>query len=350
MAEYFFGNKDIKIIQQLARKRFEGRLRGILIVTDEKDIPLSSIYDFDSIKKVEAEHSTAKKLIEALKMAFTQKDKNKNQIKPTIISFFGSSKTEVAEYTKEIEAAFEEATEKIYGIVHLKSDDETIEWAAAYPKNVTQWFSRTDDTVLTEKSKSNKVRVLLDENQEWLNAGECVKTLWNNKFSGLKFQMLVGATPIHKKDGEVTGLDEKGIACYRYVNGEGEISNSLTTDGKNHLDTTFIMDSIKYLLASNINIMFKNNDVNSSNVRGLTHIYSKKALDFAFEDLGMIEKNIDFTPKYIIVIPEITGKIRETRDLRGVKWKFVPNVPIEGLEGTVYEVLDEIELTAEDLI
>lgn len=348
--EYFFGNKDTRILQQLARKAFEGRLRGILIVTDEKDIPLSNIYDFDSIKKVETQHPTAKKLIEALKMAFTQKDKNKNQIKPTVISFFGSAKTEVAEYTKEIETAFEESTDKIYGIVHLKSEDGIIEWAAAYPKNVIQWFSRIDDAILTEKSKSNKVRVLLDEKQEWLNVAECVKMLWSNKFGGLKFQMFVGATPIYKKDGEVTELDEKGIACYRFVNGEGEVSNSLATDGTTHLDTTFIMDSIKHLLASNVNVMFKSNDVNSSNVRGLTYIYSKKALDFAFEDLGMIERNKDFTPKYIIVIPEITGTIRETRDLRGVKWKIVPNVPIEALEGTVYEILDEIELTAEDLV
>lgn len=347
--QYFFGNKDIKILQELAKRSFQGRLNGIILITTEKQIELSSVYDYNSIKAIETEHGEeAPILIKNLKNAFTQKDKNQNIISPTVIHFAGVAKSETVD-TNKIEEILENKTVSIYGVSMLETTQELLKWAAAYPKNMIFYFNTKTKITIEEGGTSNKTRLFLDKKDEGIHTMELVKLLWNETFDGVKFMELAGATPDNLTDGEVEDLDKAGIATYRLVNGEGEITNSLTTNGKTHIDTTYVIDTIKYLLASNLHKMFKENVVNSSSVTGLVNIYSRKALDFAFNDLKLIEKDQNNTPKYTIFIPEISGNIRDIRGLKGVKWKFIPNVPIEQINGTVVEVLNEIELTADDL-
>ena len=348
MREYFFGNKDIKISQELAKRGFYGRLNGLLVVTHEEDIPISTIYDFDSINTVEEEYPLALELHKHLRAVFTQKDKNLNIIKPQFIYFVGIKEVDGEIPTESLEKLSTDSR-FIYGVTFTKHTIALATWCATYPKNMMYWFGMLQEKEVTATEKSNKIRIFLDTSNQALNSMEAVKLLWSQSLEGVKFQTLEGATPDNLADGQVVELDTKGITAYRYVNGSGEVTSSLTSDSKTHVDTTFIMDSIKYLLANNMNKMFKENNVKSSNVRALVQIYSDKALDYAFADLEMIERNADNSPKYNVLIPEITGKIRDTRDLVGVRWKFIPNIPIESLDGTVEEVLSEVELNNNDL-
>lgn len=344
--QYFFGNKDITILQELAKRSFQGKLNGMILITTEKDIELSSVFDYEGIKDIEETHSDAPNLIKNLKNAFTQKDKNKNLIKPTVIYFAGvSSNTN----TTKIEQILEDKKYLFYGVSILETTQELLKWAAAYPKNMIFYFNTKTKIDIEEGGKSNKIRLFLDKKDEGFHTMELVKFLWSNTFDGVKFMEFVGATPDNLTDGEVEELDKAGIVTYRSVNGEGEVTSSLTTDGKSHIDTVYVIDTVKYLLANNLHKMFKENAVNTSSVTGLVNIYSRKALDFAFNDLKMIEKDENNTPKYTIYIPEITGDIRDIRGLKGIVWKFIPNVPIEQINGTVTEVFSEIELTVNDL-
>lgn len=349
--EYFQGNKDIVIIQKLAERGFYGQLKGHIIFTNEADIELSTLYDYDSIKTVEEDFTTnsivAPKLIMHLKAFFTQRDENGNIIRPQYVYFFGSTKTGTA-LTDDFEVALSDKDRFIYGISYTFFLDDILNWAVSYPKSNMHWFEKDNNNPLLISQQAKNIRVFYSKELEGKNSMEAAQVLWRSTFAGVKWKELTGATPDNLTDGEIVELDEKGLAAYRVVNGAGEVSNSLQTDGSTHLDTTFILDTIKYNIAMNMHKMFKENIINSTNVRSAIDRYSKRALNWC-GNLGMIEQKEDMTYKHVTQIPQITAQVRETRDLKGIIWKFIPNVPIERIEGVVEEVLDEVYLTVSDI-
>ena len=351
MKEYFNGNKDISITQLMAQRGFRGQLKGHLIVTNEADIEMSTCYDYDSIKAVEKDlvdsGKAAPNLIKHLKAFFTQRDENNNILRPQYVYFFGSAKTGQA-LTDDIEAGTNDKERLVYGVSYTFYEDSLVEWAVTYPKVVMHFFEKDNDAAMTLTQQAMNVRVFYSTTIEAKNTMEAAQVLWRPTFAGVKWKELTGATPDNLTDGQIVELDSKGLAAYRVVNGAGEVSNSLMSNGRTHLDTTFILDTIKYNLASNMHIMFKDNVVNSSNVRSIVDAYSKRALNWV-GSLGMIETTVDGLYKFSVQIPRIDATIRETRHLNGVIWKFIPNIPIESLTGVVEEVLDEILLTVSDI-
>lgn len=349
--EYFNGNKDIVIIQKMAERGFYGQLKGCLIVTNEADIEMSTLYDYDSIKAVEQDFAdnsiVAPNLIKHLRAFFTQRDENNNIIRPTHVYFWGSSSTGKT-FTDALETAIVDPERFIYGASYTFYDTSVVEWAVTLPKLMMHWFEKTDKTAMLPVQSSKNIRVFYSTTSEGKNSMEAAQVLWRSIFTGVKWRVLTGATPDKLTDGEITELDEKGLAAYRIVNGSGEVSNSLMTDGSTHLDTTFILDTAKYNLASNMHAMFKDNFVNSSNVRSIVDRYSKRALNWLGQ-LGMIETTEDGLYRYVVQVPRLSSELRETRHLNGVIWKLIPNVPIEMLSGVVEEVLDEALLTVSDI-
>ena len=119
-----------------------------------------------------------------------------------------------------------------------------------------------------------------------------IQMLCQYKFAGIKFREFTGVQPYQYTDGEVADFDSKGIAVYREVNGYGEVSNSLCTN-QEHEDSRVIMDHVVYNLANNLNIMFRNENVNTKTARNLIDFYSTAAMDYLKDDLLMVEEYLN---------------------------------------------------------
>lgn len=352
----FFGNKDIKILQKLAKLPFEGKLDYPWLITNECDIPETLIFDYDSIQKFEeylAENSLeAPQLVKSLKVAFSQKDKNGNIIAPNCnyIAVLGIDKSlESQDFYDTLETTLATSEYFFYALGFVQPTVMGMKWANTYPKRILPFFAVATDTAIAEDSKG-KVRVHFDKDNQMTHIAEMAQFVFPVKFAPLKFMSLTGMNSYNKTDGEVNLLDDKGIAVYRDVNRTGEVSNSIGTD-KKYLDTMYILDTIVYNLAGSISKMLKEDNVFDDNVITKILRISNEVFSYVGDNLNMVSRNADGSLMYSVLTPRVDGKVRGTRKYRGIKWKFIAKTPIEFVEGTAEQVLDEteLEITFDDL-
>lgn len=349
--EYFSGNKDNEIRVVPLATAFKGRLNGGLIVTDEVEIPLSTCYDYDSISKIAKDFPTALELVKHLKVAFSQKDVKGNNIKVQAVNFCGIVGADKnTEFFTKVESVIADKSKFIYGVsVTWELDTSTMEWMQLYTgaKKIKCFGSKLESDVLSEKSKCEKIRLFFEKEQEGIATAEMMCEMWEPTISGRKFRKLNGITAQSLTDGEVVELDEKGYACYRLVNGVGEVSNSLMSDAKTHTDTIYRNDNIAYLIASNNQSMLQDNSFDSQNCSILVQRYGGYAF-YTAEQLKLVEMK-DGVGQWNIITPVVDANVRTFRELTNIKYKYLPRTPIERISGDLVEVATEEELTIADL-
>ena len=338
----FYGNKDIKILEEMAKITFQGRLNFTLIITNEDEIPMTKILDYDGIQKfandLTTDEKTAPELIKALKVAFTQKDKTGVAIEPVVMVWGSKVDSSTDAFYLAMEKALAEDTNYFYGIGFTFDEPKAQEWAVKYPKKIMTYHTTKTNAEIPAERKGF-IRVYYEPDiTRYPHIANMIQMLCQYKFAGIKFRELTGVQPYQYTDGEVADFDSKGLAVYREVNGYGEVSNSLCTN-QEHEDSRVIMDHVVYNLANNLNIMFRNENVNTKTARNLIDFYSTAAMDYLKDDLLMVEE-------YLNKIPPITARVRTTRELKGIVWEFVPLTPIEMIEGTATSVT---EITSDDL-
>jgi hypothetical protein len=324
-----------------------GLLNKSIIVTGEAEIPVKRLANLEDLQTYLADLGVTAPILEnQVNIFLSQVDVSGNSVKPEY--FYVMGKPTVAEIPQAlIDASQISEGHDFYAVLVIPGSDTALnEFLPGYANQYNKLVFRDYEDKANEPGELEvgpRVAMIYGDIQvndmaiAW--AGRTIaKGAGNTKF---KDRTLTGVTSSTLTSAEVDLLNENGVNCYIYKYGAPQTDGSICSDKETHIDEIWTRDTIVINMRQALHDLMRTSETLPFDYNGMAKVEAViNDVMITVGNNGMLAEDPKGNYEFGVIMPEITGPMRDTRVLSNVKFWYIPSGAIEKIEITGYELFE----------